>query len=333
MVIQPKQKLPVIFLIVLITLLFFYNFSFLFPFTNNGFVVANVRPVAANVRGYITDIYVKNEQTVKKGQPLFTVFKRPYELAYQKAKSDVAEATAHLLVLTKQVEKTKYEVQAQKELYEKYQFDYAHNYSALSDHAVSKITVNSFLKERNASLNKLKSLEKGLELNYHQITQQKMKIQSLVAVMRNAKVDLDETTVYAKNDGVIENMFVALGTPIKIREPVFSFIDTETLFIQANFNETDLRLVHEGDKVSIFPRMYFGTKIYHGVVVSNQWAASRLITHLSTQLQIVTNSENNWFLLPQRLPVQIKITDYDPAHYPLNVGSSVYLYIHTTEVE
>jgi hypothetical protein len=47
---------------------------------------------------------------------------------------------------------------------------------------------------------------------------------------------------------------------------------------------------------------------------SESWAASRLSTHLSSQLQIVANSENNWFLLPQRLPVQIQITDYDPVH-------------------
>jgi len=329
MAIKIKQRVPVVFLLVLFIFIFIYNFSFLFPFTNNAFVVGNVRPVAANVRGYITSIYVKNEELVKKGQPLFTVFKTPYVLAYQKAQSDVEEAKARLFVLLKQVEKTQFLIQAQKELYEKLHFDYTHNNLALSDHAVSKVTVNTLLKDQNAALNQFKALEKELELNHQQIFAQKMRIKSLTAVMSDAKVNLDETTVYAKNNGVVQNMFVALGTPIKIREPIFSFIDTETLFIQANFNETDLRRVRIGDRVSIFPRMYFGSKIYHGVVYSNRWAASRLSTNTSTQLQIVANSENNWFLLPQRLPVQIQITDYDPVHYPLSVGSSVYVYVHT----
>jgi len=325
---QIKQKIPILFLSCTLFAILFYQFSYLFPFTNNAFVVANVRPVAANVKGYITGIYVKNEEMIKKGAPLFTVFKKPYQLAYIKAQSDVAEAKAGLLVLLQQVEKTKFLMQSQKELYEKFSFDYKHNNLALTDHAVSKIAVNTLLKDRNAALNKYRALEKQLELNLHQLTKQKMKIKSLIAVMQNSKVNLDETTVYAQNDGVVQNMFVALGTPIKIREPIFSFIDTDKLFIQANFNETDLSHVRVGDKVSIFPRMYFGSKVYHGVVLSRHWATSRLITHSASQLQIVTNTEDNWFLLPQRLPVQIQIIDYDPKHYPLSIGSSAYVYVH-----
>lgn len=330
MALKIKQKIPLTFLLCLLVFLFIYNFSFLFPFTNNAFVVGNVRPVAADVEGYITHIYVKNEEMVKKGQPLFTVFPKPYALAYKKAQSDVAQANARLLVILKQVEKTQFVIQAQKELYEKFHFDYIHNNLALNDHAVSKVTVNTLLKDQNAALNQFKALEKELEVNQQQIIEQKMKIKSLTAVMENAKVNLDETTVYAKNNGVIQNMFIALGTPIKIRQPVFSFVDTDTIFVQANFNETDLRHVRAGDNVSIFPRMYFGSKIYHGIVYSENWAASRLSTHLSTQLQIVANGENNWFLLPQRLPVQIQITDYDPVHYPLSVGTSAYVYVHTS---
>jgi membrane fusion protein, multidrug efflux system len=323
-----KHKFPITILLSVLVFVFFYHFSYFFPFTNNAFVVANVRAVAANVNGYITDIYVKNEQQVQKGQPLFTVFKKPYEFAYIKAKSDVAEAKAQLIVLTKQVEKTQHLIQEQKERYERYRFDYEHNKSALHDHAVSAIIVNTTLKEKNAAFSLLKALEKELDLNRQQIIVQKMRIKSLTAVMNNAKVDLDETTVYAQNNGAVQNMFVSLGTPIKIRNPIFSIADTDTLFIQANFNETDLRRVQPGNKVSIFPRIYFGSKIYHGVILSKHWAASRLQTQRLSQLEIVRNSESNWFLLPQRLPVQIQIIDYDPVHYPLSIGASAYVYIH-----
>lgn len=329
MAIKVKQKFPIIILGCVLAFIIYYNLAYLFPFTNNAFVVANVRPVAANVEGYITDIYVKNEQYVKKGQPLFTVFKKPYELAYKKACSDEAEAKAQLIVLQKRVEKTQYLLESQKALYEKFKFDYAHYKSALSDHAVSAILTNTRLKDRNAAFNRLKALMTELELNRQQMLVQTMKIQSLTAVRQNAKVNLDETTVYAMDNGVIQDMFVSLGTPIKIRQSLFSFVDTETLFIQANFNETDLGHVKPGDKVSIFPRIYFGTKVYHGVIYSNYWSASRISTHQATKVQIVSNSATNWFLLPQRLPVQIQITDYDPVHYPLNVGTSAYVYIHT----
>lgn len=325
---QIKNRFPLALLSGVLLFIFLYHFSYLVPFTNNAFVVANVRPVAANVKGYITNIYVKNEQTVAKGQPLFTVFKKPYELAYTKAISDVGEAKAQLIVLSKKVEKTQHLIQAQKELYEKSHFDYVHNNSALNDHAVSKLKVNNMLKEKNAEFSQLKALEKELEVNRQEIMVQEMKIKSLTAVMDNAKVDVDETTVYAKQNGAIQDMFVSVGTPIKIRKPIFSIAENAILFIQANFDETDLRRVRPGNKVSIFPRIYFGSKIYHGVIISRNWAVSRVETHQDTQVQIVRNSESNWFLLPQRLPVQIQITDYDPVHYPLSIGSSAYVYIH-----
>ena len=47
-----------------------YLFSFLFPFTDNAFVVNNIRPVAALTSGYLTGLYVKNGEPVRKGQKL-----------------------------------------------------------------------------------------------------------------------------------------------------------------------------------------------------------------------------------------------------------------------
>lgn len=324
-----KQKLPKILFLILLFIVFLYNFSYLFPFTNNAFVVANTRPVAANVQGYITGIYVKNEEYVKKGHPLFTVFQKPYELTYKRTKSDVEEAKAQLIVLTKQVEKSQYILQSQQDQYEKLGFDYNHYKSAYHDNSVSEIEVHTSLKARNSALNKLNAFKKELELNSQKVLVQKLKIESLIAVMENAKVDLDETTVYAKNDGIVQNMYVSLGTPIEIRKPLFSFVDINNMFIQANFSEIDLRRVQPGHHVTIWPRIYFGGKTYHGIVTSKNWAASRQTTDHRNQQQIVTNSENNWILLPQRFPVQIKITDYDPVHYPLSIGASTYVYIHT----
>jgi multidrug resistance efflux pump len=323
------KKFPVVVITTVLIFIVIYHFAYLIPFTNNAFVVANVRPVAANVTGYITDIYVQNEQGVKKGQPLFTVFRKPYALTYKKAADEVEQGEAQLQVLKRQVEKTEQLIQAQKQVYERVQYEYQHNLSALKDRAVSQLAVNNLLKERNAAMSNYKALETELAVNKEQIKVQMKHIATLKAQRDLAKVDLDETTVYAMQNGAIQNMFVGLGTPIEARKPVFAIADTNSLFIQANFNETDLRRVRPGDKVSIFPRMYIGSKIYHGVILSRNWAASRVDAHTSTQIQIVRNSESNWFLLPQRLPVQIRIIDYDPVHYPLSIGTSAYVFIHT----
>ena len=63
------------------------------------------------------------------------------------------------------------------------------------------------------------------------------------------------------------------------------------------------------------------------IFVNTLWAADRQTTAPKSQLQKVVN-ENEWLLLPQRFPIQIKILDPDP-NYPLNPGSSAYVYIST----
>lgn len=324
-----KHPFPTAILLCVLGVILFYQFSYLFPFTNNAFIIANVTPIGANVSGYITEIYVQNEEKVHKGQALFQVFKKPYQLAYLKAKNELSEAQANLRVLKTQVEKTTLLIQSQRQHYERLLYDYEHTRSASYGNAVSKIAVHTTLKEKEAALKTMQALEKELEINKQQITVQQKKIKALDASFRNAKVDLDETIVYAKHDGAIHNMFLDLGTPIKLRTPIFSLVDTTKLFVQANFNETDLRHVRPGNRVSIFPRIYLGAKIYHGVILSRNWAASRLQSHYSTKIQVLRDTESNWFLLPQRLPIQIEITDYDPVHYPLNIGESAYVYIHT----
>lgn len=324
-----QNKRFLIYLATLFTLFLLYYFTYLIPFTNNAFVVANVRPVAANVSGYITHIYVKNEEYVKKGQPLFKVFRKPYELAYQKAVADVALAKAKLIAQKKQVLKTQSLMEVKKEIYNKAQFNYEHFRLGWQDRAVSTVEMNNLLRDQKIALAEFKALNHELALEKQYIIVLKQKIKSLEAVMRNAKVNYDETIVYAQNNGIVQNMFLALGTPIKERVPIFSFIETDSISLQANLNETELTNVRPGDKVTIIPRIYVGKKRYHGVVVSTNWAASRQVTDARTQEQIVHNSANNWLLLPQRIPVQIKLLDYDPVHFPLSIGESAYAYIHS----
>ncbi|HHF7366474.1 TPA: HlyD family secretion protein [Legionella bozemanae] len=329
MVTQKLRKLKpytVLLFLVLFAILYYF-FSFLIPFTNNAFVVANVRPVAAIVSGYITDLYVKNEQSVRKGQPLFTVFQEPYQLTYNRLVEEVRTAKADLQSLQYQLQKEKQLLIQYTQEYKRIHLNFFRNKAVLKSGAISEINVKDLQYEDLGSLAKVDMQKQQISVVEKNIQSLQHKIKALIYKMRYAKVNLEQTTVYAQSNGRIQNMFLSLGTPIEINKPIFSFVDTESLYIQANFTELDLRMVKTGNKVYIIPRMYFGTKLYHGTVVSGAWAANRQITNPKTQLQTVTNDTNNWILLPQRFPVQIKITDYDPKHYPLPIGATCYVII------
>ncbi len=168
-------------------------------------------------------------------------------------------------------------------------------------------------------------MKKQINIEDQQIIAQKKQVHALKSAMDNALVNLKLTTVRAPTDGIVDNLYISVGTPIKIRTPIFSFIDTTHWWIQANMNETDLRRIRPGDEAYIILRMYYFNKIFHGRVVNNIWASDRQQTIQRTQQQKVTN-ENEWLLIPQRLPLQIEIIDPDP-NFPLQPGASAYVYL------
>jgi len=304
-----------------------YIFSYFFPVTDNAFVVNNVRPVAALVKGYVTNVYIKNGDNVKKGQKLFTVFDKPYRYTVEQYEADLAAAKSKLNTLQKTLERDEQVSQNQQEIYTRLAQDDDKYQKAYKINAVSLMTLQNSEQETKGAKASLAASQKQIEIDQSSIQTQKKEIASLEAKLKNAQVDLDLTTVYAENDGIIQNFFLSVGTPVNVNQPLFSFIDTSEVYFQANFNETDLRKVHKGSKVLIMPRTYFAQKIFHGVVVSDYWSANRQLTDNRSQIQNVTN-ENQWVLLPQRLPVQIKVLDLDDK-YPLRVGTSAYVYIET----
>lgn len=302
-----------------------YLFSFLFPFTDNAFVVNNVRPVAALANGYITGLYVHNGDVVKKGQKLFTVFKKPYLYAVEQLSADLGAAKAQLAALQATYERdTKLSSNAQR-LYIKLAQDDKKFQKGYRLKSVSLITLQNSQQETQAAKDTWEASLKQMEITSHQIKAQEQDIKSLNAKLKNAQVNLGLTDVYAQGNGIIQNLFFSVGTPVNINQPLFSLVGTDDIYIQANFNETDLRDVRKGARVLIYPRMYLGRKVFHGVIESDYWGANRQLVDNRTQLQNVIN-ENQWILLPQRLPVIIRITDPNP-NYPLRVGSSAYVYI------
>jgi RND family efflux transporter MFP subunit len=62
--------------------------------------------IRAQVSGYLTEIHFKDGQMVKKGDLLFVIDPRPYEIALATAKSQLATATATLSLAKKQLART-----------------------------------------------------------------------------------------------------------------------------------------------------------------------------------------------------------------------------------
>ncbi|MDX2346281.1 MAG: HlyD family secretion protein [Legionella sp.] len=318
-------NLPVIVIAIALLLITYHIFSYMIPFTNNAFVATNVTPIAADVSGYITDIYIKNGQAVKQDDPLVKVYQEPYRLALAYAEATYEQAIEQVKVIERQTNKTRDLFHAAMFDYEKAKLKFKLKNNPSVSQAIPVIEVR-ILKYNLQAMEKQKdALDKQIKVEEQQIVEQRKKIKALKAERDNAQINFNLTIVRAPTDGIIDNMYISKGTPVKIHKPLFSFIDTSSWWVQANFNETDLRRIRPDDEAIILLRMYYFTKIFHGRVVNTIWAADRQNTVSRTQQQKIAN-ENEWLLIPQRLPLQIQILDPDP-HHPLQPGASAYVYI------
>src|ERR1700752_3654863 len=71
-----------------------WSVSTLEPWTLDGRVHTDVVPVAADVSGLISDVFVHDNERVSKGQQLFRIDQRRFQYALDQATADVASRQA-----------------------------------------------------------------------------------------------------------------------------------------------------------------------------------------------------------------------------------------------
>lgn len=295
--------------------------------TDNAFVVRVQTPVSAKVPGTVTDIYVRNGEPVTKGTAVLKLDDKAYQLALDNAQAQVDAALAGIEVLRKQVELAGFEVAAAEDNLALLRYELQQKSSDKVRSAVPQIEVKQLEFEVRAQENQVLALQTNQERDRLAITQAEMSLLSLKALRDEALLALEDTIVRAKTDGIVENQFMSVGQEVAPGQSLFTLSADGKIYVQANFNETDLAGVKPGDKVSIYPRTYLWEKSFEGVVLSQPFGVDRQITSPLMAEQVVI-SQNRWLQLPQRLPLLIEITNPDQSNYPLQSGMSAYVHVH-----
>ena len=304
-----------------------YLLTGLFTVTDNAFVVRIQTPVSVKVPGTVDKVYVQNGDFVEQGTPLLRLDDRSYQLALTNAQAQVKAARAAIAVLEKQVEFAGHEVAAAQDNLALLLYELKQKSSVKVKSAVPQIEVKRLQFEVQAQENQVLALMANQDRDRLAIKQAQMELVGLEALRDQAQLALEDTVVHAKTAGFVENQFLSAGQEVAPAQSLFSLIPNGKIFVQANFNETDLASVRPGDRVSVFPRTYLWEKSFEGVVVSQPFGVDRQITPPLMSEQVVL-SENRWLQLPQRLPLMIEITNPDQVDFPLQSGMSTYVYVH-----
>lgn len=298
------------------------------PRTEDAQVRANMIGISPQVGGAITEIHVKDNQRVKKGDLLIELDSRPYEAEAEKARAQLALTDLEIQAYKDQITAAEAELK-QSQAKADYAVDYAKRVQALVGNlyvTVDKnqlaqteaVTATQKVEQDKAALERARNLlgDKG-DVNVRKIAAQ--------AALRDAELKLSYCKVYAPCDGYVVNLQITPGAYAATGEQVFSIVDDRIWYVLANFRETDLLHVRPGMAVDVF-LLADSTKKIRGIVqgvpkaITPQYAPSQNSPGGQGILQNVSPTLD-FILLAQRFPVRI-VLDEKEAHDFRNGGTA-----------
>ena len=181
------------------------------PWTRDGHVRAQVIKITPRVGGPIVDLPVQDNQAVAKGDLLFRIDPRTYELAVEQAEAKLKQALASEIVKEDQAKRAR----------------------DLSRKDKGAISEQSLVRKENDLLVAKADVEVA-EANLHA-----------------AKLDLEFTEVRAPVDGYVTNLLLRYGSQTVANQPALALIDTNSFWVHGFFKETQIENIREDNKVII----------------------------------------------------------------------------------
>ncbi|MFC6646381.1 biotin/lipoyl-binding protein [Granulicella cerasi] len=133
------------------------------------------------------------------------------------------------------------------------------------------------------------------------------------AKVEQAQLNLEWCKVRAPFDGYVVNMNISQGEYAKPGTPMFTLVDTSHWWVLANYRESKLKHIHEGDHVEVY-LMEHPSQKYDGVVDSVGRGVFPEDGGTAAGLPNVDRTLN-WVHLSARFPVRIRVTNPDPAFF------------------
>ena len=139
-------------------------------------------------------------------------------------------------------------------------------------------------------------------------------VRAALADLDRAKLDLERTIVRAPQPGIASHL-PKIGSRVEVGRPAFAIVTDGSLWVEANFKETDLEWVRPGQAATIDIDTY-SHHTWHGHVLSIAQATGSEFSLLPAQ-----NASGNWVKVVQRIPVRIAL-DRSTDDPPLRDGMS-----------
>ena len=303
----------VVVALIVASLAWYFVADRLTPYTSQARVQAFVVPVAGEVSGTVRKVYVKNNDDVQAGQPLFDIDPVQYRIAVQRSRSDYESVRRSVNASAAAVEAARAALQAARAANVYAQQDaarleqiFAQDPGAISVRRVqnaqtNRITARSQVKAAQADLLRAQEAAGDSGENNAQLI-------SARSAVEKAELDLRRTRVVAPARGRVTDLRTDVGQFLQAGAPAMTLIAVHDLWISADMTENNLGNIVPGAEAAIVLDVLPG-KVFRGRVRSVGRGVGAGQPAQPGALPTIDNSRD-WLRQAQRFPVTV---DIDPA--------------------
>jgi len=312
------------------------------PQTDDATVRANFVGIAPQVSGHIVELSVHDNQQVNKGDPLFVIDRRPYEIALERARATLAltrsevdglrngaaTAAAGVSKAQAQLSASAAEVVRLETQLGNADDHFRRLEPLLPQQFVTVDRVEEARTQRDATAAALAATRAQHEATEAALSQARTeraravdavgdregfnaRLAAAEAAVHSAELDLGYCRVVAPFAGKVVSLNISEGAFARAGTDVFVLVDTRTWYVVANFRETQLQHIPAGATADLYLQSQPG-KHFRGTVVGLGWA---VLPENGTSVNGLPRVERSldWIRLAARFPVRIEVEDPDDS--------------------
>jgi membrane fusion protein, multidrug efflux system len=284
--------------------------------TDDAYVNGNLVRLTPQIAGTVVAIHTDETQFVQRGQVLAELDPQDDQVALQQAKANLGETVREVAQLFTQEARDEAAVAAAETQWKQATQDLERDRSVFGVRGVSEETVIHDEHAVRSSRAAVDQARANLASTRAQIVGARPETHPRVllaeASLRTAWLAAARTRVVAPVSGYVVRRAVQLGQQVA---PSTEMI--ESVWIDANFKENQLRNVRIGQPVEVTADIYGSHVNYHGKVLGLNAGTGSALAVLPAQ-----NASGNWIKIVQRLPVRIGLDPKELSEHPLFLGLS-----------
>ncbi|MBB2928282.1 EmrA/EmrK family multidrug efflux transporter periplasmic adaptor subunit [Paraburkholderia silvatlantica] len=290
--------------------------------TDDAYVNGNVVQITPQVTGTVIALKADDTQTVNVGDPLVLLDPADARVTLEQTEAQLAQTVRQVRGLF--ADDSQYEAQVaqrQSDL-SRAQDDLRRRMQVAQTGAVSQ-------EEISHARDAVRSAEAALEAAQQQLAANRAltanttianhpNVEAAAAKVRDAYLANARNTLPAPVTGYVAKRSVQVGQRVSPGNPLMSVVPLNSLWVDANFKEVQLKHMRIGQPVEMTADVYGSSVVYHGKVVGFSAGTGSAFSLLPAQ-----NATGNWIKVVQRLPVRISLDPEDLQKHPLRIGLSM----------